>query len=148
MGAMSEAKPKPKELKDEVSYGALIYNQILNCLRESIGRETYVNIPSRWNVPETYPITSYERYARAIDSLVTLVSVVADQEFKENLKEIEEWAKEAQEEALKENTSQIELLRAYQDLTHEHSQRRFQACLELLRRKGMIIEEVLKGTRI
>jgi histidinol phosphatase-like PHP family hydrolase len=148
MGAMSEAKPKPKELKDEVSYGALIYTQIMNCLRESVGREITVDIGTEHGIKNSYSITSYERLHRAVDFLVSLVSVVADEEFNKELKEIEEWAKEAQEEASKTINDELEAHLAYHRFLYGYSRERFQACLDLLRRKGMIIEEVLKGARI
>jgi hypothetical protein len=126
--------------KDEVSYGALIYNQILNCLHSARGRVMQYG---------RYYVYCYDEYEVNVDHLVSLVSVVGDDEFNHDLEVIE---RRYRDKFINDDNRLVDS-EYYSSIVYSENERvryrrsfeRFNACLRLLKRKGIIVEKLLEG---
>jgi len=171
-------------VKDEVSYSALIYNQIMRCLESSRGMLTR-GIAHAWK--------SYDDYADDVDHLISLLTLISDDEFEEELREIDvkysnvsfdeffDLVRKLERNKINLNEfercirnrflsseimyrkteyrneirSSVEKATSMwfddyyqshnQDVLKRYSYERFNACLKLLKRRGVIIEKLLEG---
>jgi hypothetical protein len=148
---------KDESFKEEVSYGALLFEQISRCLRSSRGRIlSGIDIGYR----EIGSVLSYDDYDVDVEHLVSLVEVIADDEFHDELERINDDFNIKMREL--EKGFEDELNRPYLDsddkkrINYEHYKRvqalkyrynlkRFNACLRLLKRQGVIVESLMRG---
>jgi superfamily I DNA/RNA helicase len=152
-----KSKDRDEGFKEEVSYGALLFEQISRCLKSSRGRTiSGIDIGYR----EIGSVLSYDEYDVDVEHLVSLVSVIGDEEFHDELKKINEDFNVKMREL--EKRFEDELNQAYLDsddkkrIMYEHynhvqalkfryNLKRFNACLRLLKRQGVIIESLMRG---
>lgn len=128
--------------KDEVSFGAIVYNQIMRCLDSSRGRS--VAGKYCW-------ITYYDVYENDVNHLVSLVSVIADDEFLNEISAIEReyskvWKKIDEDMYYgRWHSPDDEEIAEVERIIYRFSFQKFNACLRLLKRKGVIVEKLLEG---
>jgi len=140
--------------KDEVNYGALVYNAIMKVLSEAKGRREYAN-----DGYEYFEFYSYDGYKKSVEQLRMLLEVIADNEFRREVGELDEWydrmCSEVDEEVDKHSwlphiskKLRINRIVALEELKYRYSLDVFKACIRLLERKGVIVEKLLRGMRI
>jgi L-arabinose isomerase len=148
-----KSKDRDEGFKEEVSYGAIIYYQIMNCLKSGRGRETVLDIGGR----RVVSVRVFDEFEFDVEHLVSLVSVIGDDEFNEELEEIKKdydyklrrLESERNEERKYEHSfdgeAEAEYYQRVQNLKHSYNHKRFNACLRLLKRQGIIIESLMRG---
>jgi hypothetical protein len=129
--------------KDEVSYGALVYNAILNVLAASKGDVRNI---------EDKVFVDYDRYVKCVQHLIALLEVIGDDEFSNEVNGLDEWYKNEVSVIKRRSRSAFYRLEDeisdLEDLKYRYGYELFKSCIRLLERKGVIVEKLLKGIRI
>jgi hypothetical protein len=154
---MKRDKPSDRDerVKDEVSYGAVIFYQIMSCVKSSKGKDIIVRFED--NPCEAVSVKNYDDYKTDVDQLVSLVEIISDDEFDEDIKRLDrevkdKWLRIDDKDNFKRdwknpayNYSDKEIYTYNQRLLYEYNFKRFKACLRLLKRQGIMVESLIKG---
>jgi hypothetical protein len=129
--------------KDEVSYGALVYNAILDVLDAVKGDLRNI---------EDKVFVNYDRYVRCVQHLIALLEVIGDDEFSNEINGLEEWYKN-EVDAIERKYKSVfygfeDRILELEGLKYRYGYELFKSCIRLLERKGVIVEKLLKGIRI
>jgi hypothetical protein len=129
--------------KDEVSYGALVYNAILDVLAASKGDVRNI---------EDKVFVDYDRYVKCVQHLIALLEVIGDDEFSNEVNGLDEWYKN-EVSVIKRRSRSVfyrleDEISDLEDLKYRYGYELFKSCIRLLERKGVIVEKLLKGIRI
>jgi DNA-binding SARP family transcriptional activator len=109
---------------------------LLACLRDARGRLIVVDDGSMHGAQAF----SYADYEVDVDHLVSLVTIIRDEEFLKDLELIN-----AKYDGEFKNGDSYDDFVFNQRLIYRKSFERFNACLRLLKRKGVIVEKLLEG---
>jgi len=138
-------KSNDEGVKEEVSYGAVIYNQIMSCLRSAKGKDVVLRFEAG-----SHPVVvkDYEDYKTDVDHLVSLVSIIGDDEFWDEMERLDMDFKTRRKKLVDDNEYEDDEIYIHnQKLIYEYSFKRFNAVLRLLKRQGVIVESLLRGYR-
>jgi hypothetical protein len=134
-------------LKEEVSYGALVYNAILDVLAASKGDVRSVEVSSG-----VKQFVDYDRYVRCVQHLIALLEVIGDDEFRKEVDGLDEWY-ESEVSVIERRSRSVfygveDEVSEYERVKYRYGYEMFKACIRLLKRKGVIVEKLLAGVKI